>query len=262
MHTKQTPRYLPSAERGTGHTPWLKSFHSFSFGHYHNPHWPGFYRLRVLNDDTIAPQQGFALHGHKDMTILTLILSGTLEHQDTLGNRTQLVGGTVQVMEAGTGIRHSEMNPSTSDPCQLYQIWLLPPELQRTPRYEESRLPLHKGLHRHEALTCVASPTGQHSSLKNATAVAPVALHQETWVYWLNTLSKEKDESATEITENMTLPRTAGQALWIQIYQGSLHVQGHTLHAGDGLALEPTVTEETLLLEGQAQGCIIVMSVA
>src|SRR5258708_7294909 len=129
--------FRPAKERGHAENGWLDSWHSFSFADYYDPAHMGFRSLRVINEDRVAPGQGFGLHGHRDMEIVTLVLEGALEHRDSLGNGEVLRPGELQRMTAGTGIRHSEFNPSATEPVHLYQIWLLPERPGLTPSYEQ-----------------------------------------------------------------------------------------------------------------------------
>src|SRR5450631_3369393 len=126
-----------SAERGFADHGWLQSRHTFAFADYYDPAHLNFGPLRVINEDRVAPGQGFGTHGHRDMEIVTLVLAGALEHRDSLGNGEVLRPGELQRMSAGTGIRHSEFNPSAAEPVHLYQIWLLPAEKGLTPSYEQ-----------------------------------------------------------------------------------------------------------------------------
>src|SRR5712691_11693583 len=126
-----------AAERGHFDHGWLDTNHTFSFADYHDPQQMGFRALRVINEDRVAPGQGFGMHGHRDMEIVTLVLEGALEHRDSLGNGEVLRPGELQRMSAGTGIRHSEFNPSPTEPVHLYQIWLTPREKGLTPSYEQ-----------------------------------------------------------------------------------------------------------------------------
>src|SRR4051812_47710853 len=131
---------FPSAARGRTRIGWLDSHHSFSFGEYYDPQNMGFRSLRVINDDVVAPGMGFGMHGHQDMEIVTWVLSGALEHKDSLGSGSVLRHGTAQRMSAGTGIRHSEFNPSQTEPVHLLQIWIEPDRSGHKPSYEEKPL--------------------------------------------------------------------------------------------------------------------------
>ena len=130
-------RIRRAAERGHFNHGWLDTFHTFSFGDYFDPAHNNFRSLRVMNEDRVAPGQGFGMHGHRDMEIVTYVLSGALQHKDSLGNGETLRPGEFQRMSAGTGIRHSEFNPSATEPVHLYQIWLTPRQLGLQPGYEQ-----------------------------------------------------------------------------------------------------------------------------
>src|SRR4051812_13832513 len=132
---------FPSAGRGRTRIGWLDSHHSFSFGEYYDPDNMGFRSLRVINDDVVAPGMGFGMHGHQDMEIVTWVLSGALEHKDSLGSGSVLRHGIAQRMSAGTGIRHSEFNPSKTEPVHLLQIWILPEKKGIKPSYEQKAFP-------------------------------------------------------------------------------------------------------------------------
>ena len=153
--------YLRKAnERGHANHGWLDSWHTFSFANYYDPNFMGFSALRVINDDVIEAGQGFGTHPHKDMEILTYVLEGTVEHQDSMGNKEQVPAGEFQIMSAGTGIRHSEYNPSSTERLHLYQIWIMPEENGITPRYEQRRFDAVQGKQ------LVLSPDARDGSLK------------------------------------------------------------------------------------------------
>src|SRR5262245_32286979 len=152
----------PAAARGQTELGWLDSRHSFSFGDYFDPDNMGFRSLRVINDDQVAPGQGFGMHPHRDMEIVTYVLSGALEHRDSLGTGEVIRPGEVQRMTAGTGIRHSEFNPSPTEPVHLLQIWLLPERRGLEPSYEQKAFPESE---RRNRWRLVASPDGRDGSV-------------------------------------------------------------------------------------------------
>ncbi len=145
-------------QRGHFNHGWLDTYHTFSFGDYYDPAHTQVRSLRVMNEDRVAPGQGFGMHGHRDMEIVTYVLSGALEHRDSLGNGSVLRPGELQRMTAGTGIRHSEFNPSPDEPVHLYQIWLLPERPGLTPGYEQKAFPAEGRQNRWQL---VASPDGR-----------------------------------------------------------------------------------------------------
>src|SRR4051794_29251330 len=157
-------RLRPAAERGGADYGWLKTSYTFSFNTYHDPAHMGFRTLRVINEDVVMPGQGFGMHGHRDMEIVTYVISGTLEHRDSLGNGGILAAGEFQQMTAGTGIRHSEFNPSGDQPAHLYQIWLYPDRQGLPPGYMQRRFEPDDGAGR-GPLRLVASPDGREGSL-------------------------------------------------------------------------------------------------
>lgn len=147
-------------DRGHANHGWLDSRHTFSFANYYDPNFMGFSALRVINDDVIDAGRGFGTHPHKDMEILTYVLEGAVEHQDSMGNKEQVPAGEFQIMSAGTGIRHSEYNPSNTEKLHLYQIWIMPQENGITPRYEQRRFDAARGKQ------LVLSPDARDGSLK------------------------------------------------------------------------------------------------
>src|SRR5437588_5913412 len=156
-------RIRKASERGHFDHGWLDTYHTFSFGDYYDPAHMGFRALRVINDDRVQPGQGFGMHGHRDMEIITYVLEGTLEHRDSLGNGEVLRPGELQHMTAGTGVRHSEFNPSETEAVHLYQIWLLPDRRSLPPGYEQTAFPAAE---RQGRLRVVASPDGRDGSLR------------------------------------------------------------------------------------------------
>ncbi len=222
----------PANERGHFDHGWLDTYHSFSFGEYRDPAHMGFRVLRVINEDRVAPGQGFGTHPHADMEIITYIVSGGLEHRDSLGTGSVITPGELQVMSAGTGITHSEFNPSADEPVHLYQIWLRPAERGMPPRYDQKMFPLAD---RHNKLCVVASPDGADGSL---------VIGQDA------RLLAATIDAGTAID----FPIASGRHAWLQIVRGSLECGDTTMAAGDGLAisdessLQPKAIQESELL--------------
>lgn len=202
-------------DRGHFNHGWLDTYHTFSFADYYDPAYMGFRSLRVMNDDRVASGAGFGMHGHRDMEIVTYVLDGALEHKDSMGNGSIIRPGNLQRMSAGTGVQHSEFNPSAREPVHLYQIWLLPERRGLTPSYEECEIPEAEKRGR---FRLVASPDGADRSL---------TIHQDARLY-LATLDS---------SESISHPIEPGRAAWLQVLRGSARVPGHDLSAGDGLAL-------------------------
>ncbi len=207
-----TQQLLRSEDRGATNLDWLDSYHSFSFGHYWNPDWMGFRDLRVINDDTIAPHSGFGEHGHRDMEIVTVMISGTLTHRDSLGHSETLTAGEVQRMSAGTGIRHSEMNLG-DESVRLLQLWILPDQEGLTPSYEQRAIALAPN-----QWTLLVSPEGRDGSLN---------IHQNARLY------------RAQVTEGkvLDLPLATDRSGWLQVIEGQVQYGDLTLKRGDGLAL-------------------------
>jgi len=202
----------PSAERGHANHGWLDSRHSFSFASYHDPQHMGFGRLRVINQDQVLPSKGFGTHPHRDMEILSYVISGALEHRDTLGTGGVIRRGEIQLMSAGSGISHSEFNHSATEPVEFLQIWLLPTTRGGEPSYQQQDLGLQPGLR------LMVSPDGRLDSLRIGSDV-------EVW----RALLSEGEQSQ--------LPMRRGRA-WVQVIAGPLKVNGQVLQSGDGLALD------------------------
>ena len=210
-----------AAARGHADHGWLRSFHTFSFADYYDAAFMGFRTLRVINEDRVEPGKGFATHGHENMEILSYVIDGALEHRDSLGNGSVIRPGDVQRMSAGTGVRHSEFNPSDTTPVHFLQIWIVPAQRDLAPSYEQRTVPAAE---KHNVLGLLASQDGRAGS---------VTIHQDVSVY--ATLL----DPARRITHRLG----PGRHAWVQIARGALTVNGIALAAGDGAALsgEPTL---------------------
>jgi len=205
-----------SGDRGHSKETWLISHHSFSFGEYHDPAHMGFRTLRVINDDRIAPEGGFGTHPHRDMEILTYVLDGSLEHQDTIGNSSKIRPGELQLMSAGKGIQHSEFNPSESESVHLLQIWIQPAKKSLSPSYQQKSFPERD---RKNSFKLVASPEGREESM---------VIHQDAEVYLASF-----DEGS-----DIAWPLKSGRGAWIQVTRGEITISGIRLQAGDGVSIE------------------------
>ena len=219
-----------SAQRGAADFGWLKSRHTFSFGSYHDPKHMGFGVLRVINEDRVEPGQGFQTHAHSDMEIISYVLGGALEHQDSLGTGSVIRPGDVQRMSAGTGIRHSEFNHSKSEPVHFLQIWIIPEREGNPPSYEQQHF---AEAQRRGRLRLVGSRDGRDGS---------VTIHQDVDLY--AALLSEGDQL------NHTLQ--AGRAGWLQVARGDVTLNDERLGQGDGVAIgEPGVL--TIDARGEAE---------
>jgi redox-sensitive bicupin YhaK (pirin superfamily) len=228
-----------SEDRGYADHGWLKSRHSFSFADYQDAQHVEFGALRVINEDRVEPGTGFGTHGHRDMEIISYVLEGALEHKDSMGNGSILRPGELQRMSAGTGVRHSEFNPSDKEAVHLYQIWLLPERKGLKPSYEELALSEEEKRGR---FRLVASPDGADGSL---------TIHQDARLYLASLLPGQKVSHKIE----------PGRAAWVQVLRGQASSFENYLDAGDGLAItdENTVavratTASEVLLFNLAQG--------
>ena len=202
-------------DRGMADHGWLKSAHSFSFASYQDPNWMQFGPLRVINEDRVAPGQGFGTHGHRDMEIISYVLDGALAHRDSMGNGSVIYPGDVQRMSAGTGVTHSEFNHQQSDWTHFLQIWIIPDRSGHQPSYDQKHFPIDQ---RRGRLALIVSPDGAEGSL---------VLHQSARVY---------TGSFTD-SEEATLKVANGRGVWVQLARGAASVNGHALDAGDGLAM-------------------------
>jgi len=201
-----------SAERGYFDHGWLKSYHTFSFADYHDPAWIAYGPLRVINDDRVAPGQGFGKHGHRDMEIITYILEGELEHQDSMGNGSTIRVGDVQRMSAGTGVTHSEFNPSDKQEVHLLQIWIHPEVTRLAPGYEQKHF---AAAVKRGRLRLIASDDAEDGS---------VVIHQDARLY----------AGLFDGAERADFPVSAGRRAWLQVARGAIAVDGTRLQAGDG----------------------------
>jgi len=202
-----------AGERGYAQHGWLESWHSFSFADYRDPEHVHFGPLRVINEDIVQPGTGFGTHGHRDMEILTYVLSGTLRHQDSTGSSGDIRYGEVQVMSAGTGVRHSEVNPSPDEAVHLLQIWIIPDQQNLTPNYQQKEFPLDAKLAR---WCLLASPDAAQGSL---------LIHQDARVF----------AARLDGTEALDYPIAAGRKAYLHVARGSLQANGNVLSAGDAL---------------------------
>jgi len=205
-----------SEERGHFNFGWLDTRHSFSFGEYHDPEQMGYRSLRVLNEDHIGPGTGFPSHPHREMEIITIVLSGSIEHADSLGGGGILKPGEVQVMSAGPGIVHSEANPSQTEPLHLYQIWITPGEHGVQSRYEQRPFPDNG---RHCRWQRVVSPDGRDGS---------IFINQDAHLFLCDL---DADRSVVHSIEK-------GRGGWLQVVKGEVELRGERLGAGDGAAID------------------------
>ncbi|HEY3327437.1 MAG TPA: pirin family protein [Novimethylophilus sp.] len=214
-------RIRRAEERGHAHHGWLDSWHTFSFAEYYDPEQMGFGPLRVINDDRVQPGQGFGMHGHRDMEIVTYVLDGALEHKDSLGNGSVMRHGDVQRMTAGTGIRHSEFNPSATETLHFLQIWILPERANLPPSYEQKAF---SAAEKRGRLRLVASSDGREGS---------VAINRDASLY---AAQLDGEEAAAH--------RFApGRTGYLHVARGELALNGRPLAAGDGARItdEPEI---------------------
>jgi quercetin 2,3-dioxygenase len=220
-------------DRGTANFRWLDSRHTFSFGEYYDLNHMGFASLRVINEDKIAPGQGFPTHSHRNMEIITYVLEGALEHKDSIGTGSIIRPGDVQRMSAGTGISHSEYNPSKTEPVHLLQIWILPSATGIEPSYEQRNFAIAEKQGR---LQLVGSRDGRDGS---------VTIYQDLDLY----------ATALNAGESVSHTLTSGRAAWIQVARGSVQLNDQTLSAGDGVAI---AQEPQIVLQG-VEGAEVLM---
>jgi redox-sensitive bicupin YhaK (pirin superfamily) len=224
-----------SEQRGHANHGWLNTYHTFSFADYYDPSFMGFRSLRVINEDRVAPGQGFGMHGHRDMEILTYVTEGSLAHKDNMGHQEVLGPNEIQRMSAGTGIRHSEFNPSGTEPLHLFQIWIEPATKGTPSSYEQIRFDPEEKKNR---LKRLAGPESTNGAAR---------INQDAHVF------AAELEKGTEIPYPLGLKRHA----WVHVVQGEIAVNGTTLHTGDAAAVS---AEEKLALTGvSAEPCEILL---
>jgi hypothetical protein len=224
-------------ERGQFDHGWLRTAHTFSFGRYQDARHMGFRSLRVINDDVVAPGRGFGMHGHRDMEIVTWVLSGALEHRDSLGSGSVLRPGDIQRMSAGRGIRHSEVNPSDREPVRLLQIWLLPERPGLEPGYEETHVPAAA---RQGRLRLVVDPAGRHGAVR---------IHQDARMF----------AGLLAAGDEVVQPVAPGRHAWVQVASGAVRLGDVALGEGDGAAVSE---EPRLRLRAETDAEVLVFDLA
>ena len=223
----------PAAERGHADHGWLDTRHTFSFASYHDPGHMGFRSVRVINEDRVQPAQGFGTHAHRDMEILTWVLEGALEHKDSMGNGSVIRPGDLQRMSAGTGVTHSEFNPSREAGVHFLQIWLLPRERGLPPGYEQKRFPQES---RRGRLRLIAAGDGREGA---------VTIHQDADVW----------TALLQPGESLSHRLAPGRYAWVHVARGAVSLNGSTLGAGDGAA----VSDESALEITAAAGAEVLL---
>jgi redox-sensitive bicupin YhaK (pirin superfamily) len=223
-----------SRDRGTANFGWLDSRHTFSFGEYNDPRHMGFGPLRVINEDRVSPGKGFGTHGHQDMEIISYVLEGALEHKDSIGTGSVIRPGDVQVMSAGTGIRHSEFNPSKTEPVHFLQIWIIPDREGIEPRYEQKSF---GDAEKRGRLRLVGSAQGNDGS---------VVIHQDVSLF----------AGRLNVGDQVAHALAAGRKGWLQVVRGAVNVNGQDLDAGDGVAIDG---EPSLNVSARTEGSEILV---
>jgi len=211
-----------SSDRGFFDHGWLKTYHTFSFADYYDPQFMGFRSLRVINEDTVSPGKGFPTHGHDNMEIITILLNGELAHKDSLENEKIIHEHEIQAMSAGTGVHHSEYNPSNVNISHFLQIWIVPDEQGIKPRYQQRSLP-----QKENEWILLASKTGEENSLR---------VQQDVKLYILSLSAKHTIEKTLN----------SHRYGWLQIMSGNVKFNGELLDAGDGVQLDPGTKIELL----------------
>jgi redox-sensitive bicupin YhaK (pirin superfamily) len=218
-----------AGSRGVSNLGWLDSRHTFSFGHYYDANQMGFGPLRVINEDHVRPGAGFDTHGHRDMEILSYVLDGALEHKDSIGTGSVIRPGDVQIMSAGSGIRHSEFNHSKQEPVHFLQIWVMPDRQGLPPRYDQKNF---ADADKRGRLRLVASADGRDGS---------VVIHQDSDIF----------AALLNDGEAVSHDLKSGRKAWVQVVRGTVAVNGEAVRAGDGVALE---NESKVAVTARADG--------
>jgi hypothetical protein len=208
-------------ERGHANHGWLNTYHTFSFANYYDPNYLGFKSLRVINEDRVIAGAGFGKHGHQDMEIITYVLEGALEHQDSIGTGSIIKPGEIQRMSAGTGILHSEFNASKTDPVHFLQIWILPDKKGIEPSYKQQKFDLKKTSGK---LQLIAAPDGRDNA---------VAVHQDMSLY----------AGILDTGDRVSYTLKPQRHAWVQVARGAIDLNGNFLNTSDGAA----ISEETEL---------------
>ncbi len=224
-------------DRGHAHHGWLDSYHTFSFADYHDPDHMGYRALRVINEDRVAPGQGFGTHGHKDMEIISYVLEGALEHKDSIGTGSVIRPGEVQRMSAGTGVRHSEYNGSQTEGVHFLQIWILPDRAGHQPSYEEKKF---SDEDKRGKLRLVASSDGRDGS---------VTVHQDMSLH----------AGLFDAGESASFELPEGRHAWIHVARGEVMIAGEVLRAGDAVAIDDA---GKIAVEGVSGGEVLVFDLA
>ncbi len=226
-----------SEDRGHADHGWLNTYHTFSFNTYYDRKHMGFRSLRVINEDRVQPGKGFGTHPHQDMEIISYVLEGALEHEDSMGNGSVIRPGDVQRMSAGTGVLHSEQNASQTEPVHFLQIWIIPDRKSVQPSYEQKMFSRENKLNR---LRLIASVDGREDS---------VTIHQDASVY----------AAVLEADRSVTFPIADQRHLWIQVLRGQVSVNGQPLSAGDGAAAND---EAEVSIKGVGEAEILVFDLS
>jgi len=209
-------------DRGHADHGWLVSDHTFSFAGYHDPQQMGFRSLRVINEDRVEPGRGFDTHSHRDMEIISYVLEGALEHEDSMQNGSVIRPGELQLMRAGTGVTHSEYNHSNEERVHFLQIWILPDQVGLEPAYDQRQFPIES---RHNTLRLVASRDGREDSIR---------IHQDAELYLANL------DAGASVRHALPDDRYA----WLQVARGAVRLNGEPLETGDGAAVNREGTLE------------------